>query len=380
MRGAGALRALLGAGLVWLAVAGPAPASGGSTGGLGGGWLLERGDVPGMPEAWRPALHALGAMRRPGQPPAERPALAVGATWLARTIPWAQLRAGGLRLVATDLRHRSEVAACLDLGVDGIGGDRPDLLVAALAGLDGDGDGRGGDWLDASGAPDPGRLEVRGFAGARGVRPEATLPGVEAALDVGVTALELPVRTTRDGRVVLSLDATVRPGKHRSLPGAPALGGGLMAEGPAIATLSLGDLRGRYDRAVRLAGQPAQSLDPEASPVALAFSRKQGWPSPHAYASLEEVFGFLRAYADHHAAGPGRLLPEGPRRARAAGRVRVVVAVPAGPGGATAGRAALEAARRAGMLERLTLSASGPDTLVRLHSEAPRVAVELVLP
>jgi hypothetical protein len=341
---------------------------------------MGRGQLAAVPEAWRGSLHALNALRRPGQPAEQRPTLAVGARWVAPgrsgPIPWAQLRASGLRIVATGLRTRVEVADWMAIGVDGVGGDRPDVLVAALAALAGDG-GRVG---DGPGLPDPERTEVRSFAGARGLRPEGTLAGIEAALDVGATTLELPARLTRDGRVVPALDPTVRPGKHLSLVGGRVWQQGLLADGPSFASLSLAELRARYDRGVVLPGQPAQTLDPAASPVATGFARARGWAGPHAYACLEEIITFLRAYEDHHARGPGRLVPDAAPRARRAARVRVVVGLPPGAEGVATGRAAWEVARVAGLTERLTLAAAEPHTLTVLHREAPHVALALELP
>jgi hypothetical protein len=381
---ASALRRLLGAALFCLPGLATPPAQALSTGGLGSPWLMGRSQLAAVPEAWQGPLHALNALRRPGQPAGQRPTLAVGARWVSPgrsgPIPWAQLRASGLRIVATGLRTRAEVADWMAIGVDGVGGDRPDVLVAALAVLDGEGGGRLGDGLGGFGPLDPDRVEVRGFAGARGLRPEGTLAGIEAALDVGATALELPARLTRDGRVVPALEPTVRPGKHLLLTGNAMSARGLLAEGPALASLSLAELRARYDRGVALPGQPAQTLDPAASPVATGFSRTRGWAGPHAYVCLEEVFSFLQAYGDHHARGPGRLVPAAAPRVRAAARVRVVVGVPPGAEGLVVGRAAWEAARQAGLTDRLTLAAAEPDTLTRLHREAPRAALALELP
>lgn len=52
-------------------------------------------------------------------------------------------------------------------------------------------------------------VEVHGHRGARGLRPENTLPGFAHALEIGVHALELDVGLTRDGAVVLNHDPTI---------------------------------------------------------------------------------------------------------------------------------------------------------------------------
>lgn len=352
------------------------------TGGLADRWLLNATEVRSLPPGWGEGLHALSALAGPGRPAT----LVPGARWLTppggTPLPWARLRAAGFRLVPTGLSTRQELVAWLGLGVDGAGSDRPDVLAAALASADADGDGRAGELLAPDGLPDSERFELRGYAGARGLRPENTLPAFEAALQTGVGAIEVPVRVTRDGIAVPALEATVRPGKHRVLGRslAPALTTGLAPQGPALAALTMEELRARFDRGVAMVGQPAQTLAPESSPFAAAYSRERGWPSLHAYVSLQEAFTFARALAQDATSGPGRLLPDAAARARVAGRVRWVVALPQGAEGIPAGRAALAAARGAQVMDRLTLQASEPATLAALHHEAPGVALALALP
>lgn len=48
------------------------------------------------------------------------------------------------------------------------------------------------------------RFEVQGHRGARGLFPENTIPGFLAALDLGVTTVELDVVITKDKQVILS--------------------------------------------------------------------------------------------------------------------------------------------------------------------------------
>ena len=49
-------------------------------------------------------------------------------------------------------------------------------------------------------------FDLQGHRGARGLRPENTLPSFEAAFDVGVSAVETDLHLTRDGVVVLCHD------------------------------------------------------------------------------------------------------------------------------------------------------------------------------
>ncbi|REE97073.1 glycerophosphodiester phosphodiesterase family protein [Thermomonospora umbrina] len=56
-----------------------------------------------------------------------------------------------------------------------------------------------------------GRVEVHGHRGARGLRPENTLPGFAHALALGVDAVELDVGLTADGVVVVHHDQALSP-------------------------------------------------------------------------------------------------------------------------------------------------------------------------
>lgn len=56
----------------------------------------------------------------------------------------------------------------------------------------------------------PRQLDVQGHRGARGLEPENTLVGFDAALRLGVSTLELDVGTTRDGAVVVTHDPFIR--------------------------------------------------------------------------------------------------------------------------------------------------------------------------
>src|SRR5438270_12447976 len=61
--------------------------------------------------------------------------------------------------------------------------------------------------------PLSGTFHLQGHRGARGLKPENTLPSFEAALDAGVSSVETDLHFTRDGVVVLchepALDATL---------------------------------------------------------------------------------------------------------------------------------------------------------------------------
>ena len=67
----------------------------------------------------------------------------------------------------------------------------------------------------------PEGFDVQGHRGARGLRPENTLPAFEAALDLGVTTLELDLHFTADGQLVVWHDPVIEADKCGLRDGAP---------------------------------------------------------------------------------------------------------------------------------------------------------------
>ncbi len=84
-------------------------------------------------------------------------------------------------------------------------------------------------------------FDLQGHRGARGLRPENTLPAFAHALSLGVTTLELDTGITRDGVVVVSHDPALNPDIARGPDGS-----WLNSAGPAIWSLTNEALQ-RYD-------------------------------------------------------------------------------------------------------------------------------------
>ncbi len=68
----------------------------------------------------------------------------------------------------------------------------------------------------------PEGFDVQGHRGARGLKPENTLPSFEAALDLGVSTLELDLHYSADGDIVVWHDPVIDPDKCGLKPGAPS--------------------------------------------------------------------------------------------------------------------------------------------------------------
>jgi len=198
------------------------------------------------------------------------------------------------------------------------------------------------------------RFHLQGHRGARGLRPENTLPSFEFALDVGVSSVETDLHLTADGVVVLCHDPILSPRIFSPLPGSPPLSGMVLVRG-----LSLVQLRG-----YRAAGNPDPSRFPdqeaEVSPLALDYAQRWGF-DPYAVPTLIDLFRFVGDYAGEAGTRAGKT----PEQRRLAARLifdlelkRVPFFPEAINDGYTGGGPALleqrvvEAVRMAGVVER----------------------------
>ncbi len=96
-------------------------------------------------------------------------------------------------------------------------------------------------------------FDLQGHRGARGLYPENSLTGFEAALALGVTTLEMDLGMTRDGVLVVHHDRRLDPERTRGIDGA-----WIEAPTPALLELELAAL-GAYDLGrLRPAGELAR--------------------------------------------------------------------------------------------------------------------------
>jgi glycerophosphoryl diester phosphodiesterase len=101
-----------------------------------------------------------------------------------------------------------------------------------------------------------GRFDIEGHRGARGLAPENTLAGIRAAAAAGVTAIEIDVRLTADGHLVLWHDSVLAPGTCRPT--------GADLTGARVDELTLAQLRTVDIGGVLHPRFPDQRLDPKA--------------------------------------------------------------------------------------------------------------------
>jgi glycerophosphoryl diester phosphodiesterase len=147
----------------------------------------------------------------------------------------------------------------------------------------------------------PHSFDLQGHRGARGLRPENTLPSFEAALDQLVTSIETDVVRTQDGELALSHDREISLLKCR--PSGTAMVGSGTA-GPSIDSLSLNELRCWIAD-----GNPDPMQFSTQSPAILPLS---GWFAdvnglhPYGVPTLADLFRFVAAYAGEDGAALGK--------------------------------------------------------------------------
>ncbi len=133
----------------------------------------------------------------------------------------------------------------------------------------------------------PPPFELQGHRGARGLKPENTLPSFEVALDVGVASIETDVHLTRDGVPVIYHDAAISARLCRRRRGSTSPE---PATEPLVSGLTLAELRGYVaDRNPDRKRFPTQ--DRSLTPSARRFGLRD---TLHAYTppTLEELIRF----------------------------------------------------------------------------------------
>jgi len=185
-------------------------------------------------------------------------------------------------------------------------------------------------------------FDLQGHRGTRGLAPENTLAAFSKALAIGVTTLETDLAVTRDGVLVISHDPFLNPDLVRG-----ADGRWLAEKGPAIRTMTLAELK-RYD---------IGRVDPE-SKYGKQFPEQQ--PSDGArFPALTELFDLVRASAK-----PVRLNIE--TKITPTSKDETVDAE-------TFARMVVEAARSAGLAQRVTIQSFDWRTLLIAKKLAPEI-------
>ncbi|MDF3834625.1 esterase-like activity of phytase family protein, partial [Cupriavidus basilensis] len=244
------------------------------------------------------------------------------------TLDLASLKAAGHSVVTWTVNDSTEMTTLLKAGVNGIISDRPDLLYAAVAAFDANGDGKPGDYLLADGQIDPAKFDAQGHRGARNLRPENTLPAMEAALDNLMTTLETDAGITLDGVAVLKHDPYIEAVKCRRMDGAPYNA----ADEVLIKSLTLAQIQSTFicDKLFRGA---SQVNDPALSPVSAALAMSKGYGSPYVVPAAKDIFDLVDAYVSYYTTGAGKSHAQAAKRAANAQKVRFNIETKINPRG-----------------------------------------------
>ncbi len=224
----------------------------------------------------------------------------------------ASIQSAGYPVVVWTVNDKPRMLELMELGVDGIISDRPDLLLEAAREFN------GGEFLDADGLIDITRFDAQGHRGGRNLRPENTLPAMEVALDNLMTTLELDNGVTSDGIPVLNHDPYVESTKSRKADGSEY---GEDDE-VLIKDLTAAEIQSTFICDKLLEGRPEQTSDLALSPVSVAFAGSIGLMHPYVMPTLQQVFDFVDFYVEYYTTGAGSGEPDAALRAANAARVR----------------------------------------------------------
>lgn len=253
-------------------------------------------------------LMAKAALHAAAHGAAVKPALSpVDATVLDGMVPVAELRRNGFRVVPWTTNDPEKMRAIIRVGVDGLISDRPDLLQKVLA-------------EERVSLPENKErltsFNVSGHRGARGLRPENTLPAFEAGLDNLIDTIETDTGVTTDHVSLIWHDQFLNPQSCRRADGAPYT----MENRVYIRDISMHAAQATFI-CDKLHFGADQKNDLALSPVAVAFAAHEHLISPYVPTYAEQLFRFTAFYAEYYRNGAGKSAANAKERAVAAERV-----------------------------------------------------------
>ncbi|MCG8422286.1 MAG: esterase-like activity of phytase family protein [Proteobacteria bacterium] len=245
----------------------------------------------------------------------EQPGLAAA---VSNIFSIASIQNAGYPIVTWTVNDKPRMLELLGQGVNGIISDRPDLLLEALSEFDADGNGTGGDYLTAQGLVDSSVFDAQGHRGARNLRPENTLPAMEAALDNLMGTLETDTAVTGDGVPVLNHDPYISVTKCQRTNGQPYDD---PAEQVLIKDLTVQKVQSDFV-CNKLIRDPPQDNNIDLSPVTKEFRIDPGLADEYVMPTLDQLFDFVDAYVEYYKTGAGASHADAEARWRNAASVR----------------------------------------------------------
>ncbi len=227
------------------------------------------------------------------------------------------LNKAGHPVVVYTVNDLENMKLLLDLGVQGIISDRPDLLLEAVQNYDNNKDGQP-DFIDVDGLIDVNLFDAQGHRGARNLRPENTLPAMEAALDYLMPTLETDCGITLDGVPILGHDPHIEAAKTRKIDGTIYE----FEDEVLVKDITLNEIQSTFIADKTLNGRPAQTNDLSLSPVAVAFAKQNNFIDPYIIPSLQQLFDFVTFYTAYYENGLGASDHQATQRWKNASKVR----------------------------------------------------------
>jgi glycerophosphoryl diester phosphodiesterase len=215
------------------------------------------------------------------------------------------LQAAGVAVVPWTVDDVATMRELIDMHVDGIISDRPDLLADVLKEARAKARGAAAQiaYLD--------RFDAEGHRGGRGIRPENTLPAFEADMDNGITSIETDTGVTTDHQSLIWHDQFLNPQSCRRADGKPyGLDNRVYTH-----DISMADAQREFI-CDKLHFGPDQKNDLALSPVSVAFAQKEHMISPYSPTNVAQLFRFAQFYSDWYANGGGRSSADAAARAR----------------------------------------------------------------
>lgn len=222
-----------------------------------------------------------------------------------------ELHKAGFKVVPWTTNDPGKMRQLLQLGVDGIISDRPDLLQQVLK------------EEKATAANDPERLkylasvDVAGHRGGRGLRPENTLPAFESGLDNLISTIETDTGVTTDHVSLIWHDQFLNPQSCRKVDGSAYS----LENRVYIRDISMPEAQKTFI-CDKLHFGADQKNDLSLSPVAVAFAAKERLISPYVPTYVDQLYRFVNFYAEYYESGKGKNHPQASQRAANARKVR----------------------------------------------------------
>ena len=222
----------------------------------------------------------------------------------------AELHHAGFRVIPWNPNDPEVIRILIRRHVDGLISDRPDILQTVLA------EERAANPADSAYFAS---FDVSGHRGARGLRPENTLPSFESGLDHLATTLETDTGVTTDHVSLIWHDQFLSPESCRRADGTAYT----LANRVYLRDISSHEAQQTFicDK-LHSAAFPDQRNDLALSPVAVAFAAHEHLINPYVPTYVEQLFRFTRFYADYYRTGPGKGHPDAAARAANADNVR----------------------------------------------------------